>query len=50
MAPRRNAAKFINDRFGDYLTEPVEPKFVSDVVNYILPGMNPVAEGVVNNG
>lgn len=50
MAPRRNAAKFINDRFGDYLKEPVEPKFVSDVVNYILPGMNPVAEGVVNNG
>lgn len=49
MAPRRNAAKFINDRFGDYLKEPVEPKFVSDVVNYILPGMNP-AEGVLNNG
>lgn len=49
MAPRRNAAKFLNDRFGDYLKEPVEPKFVSDVVNYILPGMNP-AEGVLNNG
>ena len=49
MAPRRNAAKFINDRFGDYLKEPVEPKFVSDVVNYILPGMNP-AEGVLSNG
>lgn len=49
MAPRRNAAKFINDRFGDYLKEPVEPKFVSDVVNYILPGMNP-AEGVLKNG
>ena len=49
MAPRRNAAKFLNDRFGDYLKEPAEPKFVSDVVNYILPGMNP-AEGVLNNG
>ena len=49
MAPRRNAAKFLNERFGDYLKEPVEPKFVSDVVNYILPGMNP-AEGVLNNG
>lgn len=49
MAPRRNAAKFINERFGDYLKEPVEPKFVSDVVNYILPGMNP-AEGVLSNG
>lgn len=49
MAPRRNAAKFINERFGDYLKEPVEAKFVSDVVNYILPGMNP-AEGVLNNG
>lgn len=49
MAPRRNAAKFINDRFGDYLKEPAEPKFVSDVVNYILPGMNP-AKGVLNNG
>ena len=49
MAPRRNAAKFINDRFGDYLKEPAEPKFVSDVVNYILPGMNP-AEGVLSNG
>jgi len=49
MAPRRNAAKFINDRFGDYLKKPVEPKFVTDVVNYILPGMNP-AEGVLSNG
>lgn len=49
MAPRRQAAKFINERFGDYLKEPVEPKFVSDVVNYILPGMNP-AEGVMSNG
>lgn len=49
MAPRRQAAKFINERFGDYLKEPVEPKFVSDVVNYILPGMNP-AEGVLSNG
>lgn len=49
MAPRRNAAKFLNERFGDYLKEPAEPKFVSDVVNYILPGMNP-AEGVLNNG
>lgn len=49
MAPRRNAAKFINERFGDKLKEPVAPKFVSDVVNYILPGMNP-AEGVLNNG
>ena len=49
MTPRRNAAKFLNDRFGDYLKEPVAPKFVSDVVNYILPGMNP-AEGVLNNG
>ena len=49
MAPRRYGAKFLNERFGDYLKEPAEPKFVSDVVNYILPGMNP-AEGVVNNG
>lgn len=49
MAPRRQAAKFINERFGDYLKEPVEPKYISDVVNYILPGMNP-AEGVMSNG
>ena len=25
MAPRRNAANFLNDRFGDYLKEPAEP-------------------------
>lgn len=49
LSPRRQAAKFINERFGDKLKEPVAPKFVTDVVNYILPGMSP-AEGVFNNG
>lgn len=49
MGPRRYGAKFLNERFGAYMKEPAEPKFVSDVVNYILPGMNP-AEGVLNNG